>query len=197
MPTFSPIFYLQIQFWALKKRRLLLSVGLTPDSAYILSAYTALVFGMRKEPGLPVRSRDISAIGVLNPAAGKTIPLYGISIAAGFPNPAEGWIERSLDLNDLCIRHPDSSYFVRVKGDSMIEAGIFDGDYLVVDRALPFTHNAIVIARVGAELTVKRLETKPLKRLVPANPNYLPIEPDGLDIELIGVATFAIKKLSP
>lgn len=106
-------------------------------------------------------------------------------------------MERSLDLNDLCIRNIDSSYFVRVSGDSMINAGITDGDVLVIDRSIPPIHNTIVVARIGAELTVKRLELKPIKRLVPDNPAYTPIDTEGLDVEIIGVATFTIKRLLP
>jgi DNA polymerase V len=150
---------------------------------------------MKKVNFLP--SQGISEFGKLSDASGVALPFYGASIPAGFPNPAESWVERSLDLNDLCIRNPDSSYFVRVCGESMINAGIGEGDVLVIDRSLPHIHNAIVVARVGAELTVKRLQLKPVKRLVPENPAYMPIDTEGLDVEIIGVATFTIKRLLP
>jgi DNA polymerase V len=144
---------------------------------------------------IPAPYTNISAIGTFAPAQCCPIPFFGSDVPAGFPSPAEGWVERSLDLNDLCIRNPDSSYFVRVRGESMINAGINDSDVLVIDRAITYTHNAIVVARVGSELTVKRLLLKPVKRLVPENPAFQPIDTEGLDVEIIGVATFAIKRL--
>lgn len=152
---------------------------------------------MKKVTFLALPFPTISEIGTLETGSRFPIRLYETPVAAGFPSPAESWIERTLDLNDLCIRNPDSSYFVRVRGDSMIEAGIAEGDYLVIDRALPAVHNTIVVARVANELTVKRLEERPVPRLVPANPAYRPIETEGLDVELIGVATFTIRGLLP
>ncbi len=151
---------------------------------------------MTKVIFIQLKSNDISQLGLLCSDQHTPIPLFCSTVPAGFPSPAEGWVERTLDLNDLCIRNPNSSYFVRVKGDSMINAGISDGDVLVIDRAVAAHHNSIVVARVGAELTVKRLETRPVRRLVPDNPAYQPINTDGLDVEIIGVATFTIKKLS-
>lgn len=127
----------------------------------------------------------------------RAIPLFTSVVRAGFPSPAESWIEKSLDLNDLCIAHPESSYFVRVEGDSMIDAGIESGDILIVDRSINASHNTIVIARVGTELTVKRLLTKPSPKLVPANPAYSEISTQENDVEILGVVTFTIKRLWP
>lgn len=152
---------------------------------------------MQKAYFVPVQFAEISELGILQSSEKHPIPFFSDFVTAGFPSPAEQYVEKSLDLNDLCIRNPAASYFVRVRGDSMVGAGINTGDVLVIDRSLPHSHNSIVIARVGAELTVKRLETKPIKRLVPANPAYNPIDTEGMDVEIIGVVTFSIKQHSP
>lgn len=124
------------------------------------------------------------------------IQLFSDAVPAGFPSPASDYCERKLDLNELCIQHPAATYFVRAQGDSMIEAGIFPGDVLVVDRSLAAAHGDIVIVSVNGELTVKRLETRPTMRLVPMNGLYSPIEvPEGADLEVFGVATTVIHSL--
>ena len=124
------------------------------------------------------------------------IPLFSSKVAAGFPSPASDYIEKTLDLNELCIQHPAATYFVRAEGDSMIDAGIFPGDVLIVDRALEATHGDIVIASLNGALTVKKLLTKPMPKLVPMNANYTEIlitEHD--DFELFGVVTNVIHSL--
>jgi DNA polymerase V len=127
---------------------------------------------------------------------GSKIPMFTESVAAGFPSPATDYCESRLDLNDLCVKHPAATYFVRAQGDSMIDAGIFPGDVLVVDRSITARHGDIVIVALNGELTVKRLETKPTKRLVPMNNKYAPIEiPEDTDIEIFGVATTAVHSL--
>lgn len=124
------------------------------------------------------------------------IPMFTESVAAGFPSPATDYCESRLDLNELCVQHPAATYFVRAQGDSMLEAGIFPGDVLVVDRALTAKHGDIVIAVLNGELTVKKLETRPKVRLLPMNSNYEPIElPEEADIEIFGVATTAVHSL--
>ena len=127
---------------------------------------------------------------------GSKMPLFTESVAAGFPSPATDYCESRLDLNDLCVKHPAATYFVRAQGDSMIEAGIFPGDVLVVDRSLTAKHGDIVIAALNGELTVKKLETKPTLRLVPMNSNYSSVElPEEADLEIFGVATTAVHSL--
>jgi DNA polymerase V len=124
------------------------------------------------------------------------IPLFADAVPAGFPSPATDYCERKLDLNELCIQHPAATYFVRAQGDSMIDAGIFPGDVLVVDRSINASHGDIVIACVNGELTVKRLETLPTLRLVAMNSQHAPIDvPDGTDLEVFGVATTVIHSL--
>lgn len=124
------------------------------------------------------------------------IPLFSDAVPAGFPSPATDYCERKLDLNELCIQHPAATYFVRAQGDSMIEAGIFPGDVLVIDRSINASHGDIVIVSVNGELTVKQLETRPKMRLVPMNNKYDPIDvPDDADLEVFGVATSVIHSL--
>ena len=128
--------------------------------------------------------------------SGPKMPLFSEAVAAGFPSPATDYCEARLDLNDLCVQHPAATYFVRAQGDSMLEAGIFPGDVLVVDRSLTAKHGDIVIVALNGELTVKKLETKPALRLVPMNSAYAPVEiPEETDIEIFGVATTVVHSL--
>lgn len=126
----------------------------------------------------------------------QKMPVFTEAVAAGFPSPATDYCESRLDLNELCVKHPAATYFVRAQGDSMIGAGIFPGDVLVVDRSLTAKHGDIVIAALNGELTVKKLETKPMLRLVPMNNNYSAVEiPEETDIEIFGVATTVVHSL--
>src|SRR3989338_2221858 len=89
-----------------------------------------------------------------------TVPLYSSRPAAGFPAPGDDLIEKVLDINDLVVKHPASTFFVRVEGDSMEGAGIFSGDVLVVDRAVDAKDGLIVVAAVYGEMVVKRLSKR-------------------------------------
>ena len=124
------------------------------------------------------------------------IPLFADAVPAGFPSPATDYCERKLDLNELCIQKPAATYFVRAQGDSMIDAGIFPGDVLVIDRSIEASHGDIVIAAVNGELTVKLLETRPQTRLVPMNSQHAAIViPEETELEIFGVATNVIHSL--
>ena len=111
-------------------------------------------------------------------------------VRAGFPSPAEDLPCQQLDLNQRLISNPLSTYFMRVAGASMVEAGIYDGSYVVVDRSTRPEHGHIVVAFVDNDLTIKYLHTKNGRiRLVAANPSFLPIIPkDGCTIQIFGVA---------
>ena len=124
------------------------------------------------------------------------IPYFAESVAAGVPSPAMGELNGTLDLNQLCIRHPAATYFVRARGDSMSGAGIDDGDILVVDRSTEVTNGAIIIAAINGEFTVKRLDKQNSRvRLLPENNAYSPIEiTSGCGAEFFGVVTYIIKK---
>jgi DNA polymerase V len=104
------------------------------------------------------------------------LPLFGHKVVAGFPSPADDYIEATLDLNDKLIRNKDATFLLVVEGDSMQKAGIKDGDILVVDRSIPPSDGKIVIAALDGELTVKRLSVKSTGTwLVPENDAYPPI----------------------
>ncbi len=126
------------------------------------------------------------------------LPFFTECVAAGFPSPAEGDLRGCLDLNQLCVVNPTATYYVRARGDSMIDAGINDGDILVVDRSLEARNGSIVIAAIGGEFTVKILEKLGRGvRLLPANPAYQPITiTPELQAEFFGVVTFVIHRLS-
>lgn len=131
---------------------------------------------------------------VASPMSYMTCAYVEQLVPAGFPSPAADYTEQSLDLNELCIRHPAATYFVRVQGDSMIEAGIFSGDVLIVDRSVTAKHGDIVIAGLFGELTVKKLELQPQLRLVPMNQQYAPIMIDHADeLEIYGVVRHAVR----
>lgn len=125
------------------------------------------------------------------------IPLFLERVSAGFPSPAEDYVEKTIDLNDLCIQHPAATFFVRVQGDSMIEAGIYPGDVLVVDRSLRARHGDIIIASLETEMTVKQLHLSPEPvRLLPCNPAYQPIIIEGdMVMEVFGVVTNVVRSL--
>ena len=127
----------------------------------------------------------------------KIAPIFTEQVAAGFPSPADDYLEGNLDLNKYLIKHPVATYFVRVTGDSMIGAGIHSGDILIVDRSLEPSNRKVVIAVVDGELTVKRLIRKNGKViLMPENDKYKPIEiKDETNLEIWGVVTTVLHGL--
>jgi DNA polymerase V len=124
-------------------------------------------------------------------------PLFFSALSAGFPSPADDHIEGQLDLNEHLVQHPAATFYVRVTGESMIGAGVLDGDILIVDRSLEAKHDSIVVAAVNNELTVKRLYRKNnIIELRPENPSY-PIIRISNDMELViwGVVAGVTRKL--
>jgi DNA polymerase V len=131
-------------------------------------------------------------------AAGRRpLPLASAAVAAGFPSPADDYIESRIDLNDVLIRHPSSTFFLRVSGDSMRDAGILDGDLLVVDRAVEPRAGRVVVAVLEGAFTLKDLTRHRGRwRLEAAHPDYPPLELDERDDARIwGVAIHAIHSL--
>lgn len=124
----------------------------------------------------------------------QELPLFTARISAGFPSPADDYIDRKLDLNEYLIKHPAATFFVRVEGESMIDAGIHSGDILIVDRALEPADHKVVIAVLNGELTVKRIKkTKGKLCLMPENRAYRPIEvTPEMNLEIWGVVTHVI-----
>ena len=121
-------------------------------------------------------------------------PLFGSSVPAGFPSPADDYIERSLDLNEHLIRHPAATFFMRASGDSMIGERIHSGDLLVVDRAKEAADGSIVIAVLDGELTVKRLHRQKGRiTLESANPKYPAlVVSEETDFSIWGVVTHVV-----
>lgn len=142
---------------------------------------------------IPV-SRVAGVKAFLDEGGSYKLPLYGCSVRAGFPSPADDYIEMHLDLNTHLIKHPSATFFVTAAGDSMIHDGIAPGDMLVVDRSLEAVHGKIVIAALNGELTVKRLSRIDGQvKLLPANDQYRPIEITGEeDLVIWGVVTHVI-----
>ena len=127
-------------------------------------------------------------------------PVFISKIAAGFPSPADDYVERRLDLNQHCLHNPEATFFLRVNGHSMTGAGIYDNDILVVDRSLKAVHGKIVVAILDGEFTVKRLSREGGPNghpaLLPENGDYPRIEvKEGQELEIWGVATFVIHAL--
>jgi DNA polymerase V len=139
-------------------------------------------------------SRVSEVIAFLEGQSVMAIPRYACKIQAGFPSPADDYIEAHLDLNTHLIKHPAATFFVTATGDSMTGAGIESGDLLIVDRSLPATHGKIVIAALDGELTVKRLSRdKQTLRLLPANARYSAIEiTDERNLVIWGVVIYVI-----
>lgn len=129
------------------------------------------------------------------PPAGA--PLMSSAVVAGFPSPAEQYVERPLDLNDYLVARPAATYFVRAAGDSMVGAGVLDGDLLVVDRSLEPSDGAMVIACVDGEFTVKTYRRdREGVRLEAANAAYPPIRFTGeMELRVFGVVTAVIHRL--
>ncbi len=126
------------------------------------------------------------------------LPLFLESVSAGFPSPADDYLEGKLDLNEFLIKNPAATFFVRVTGDSMINAGVHSGDILVVDRSLDPKDGNIIIAVVDGELVVKRMKiVKKKVYLAPENSNYEPIEvTEAMNFEVWGVVTTVIHSLT-
>ena len=122
------------------------------------------------------------------------LPFYQDCISAGFPSPAQNEEKETLDLNELLIKHPSATFFLRVSGSSMIKAGIHHDDILIVDRSLEPVHGKVVIASVNGELTVKRLHCAGKRiRLVAENDDYAPIDiTEEMDFRIWGVVTRVI-----
>ena len=151
------------------------------------------------EPTRPVRIPESQVERVLRFVQGReyAFPLYASGVSAGFPSPADDYLEGALDLNAHLVREPTATFFVRARGDSMIDAGIHDGDLLVVDRSVEATDGKVVIVSVNGELTVKRLHrAKGKSWLLPENPDYPPIALNEEDeTHLWGVVTNVIHPL--
>ncbi len=123
-----------------------------------------------------------------------SIPLFIGKVPAGFPSPADDYVEKTLDLNELCVKQPAATFFVRVEGESMLGAGIHHNDILVVDRSIEPVPGKIVVCALNGELTVKRLDYENERWMLKAeNPSYPDIElHEEIDMVVWGVVTNVI-----
>ena len=128
---------------------------------------------------------------------GVELPFFTARVQAGFPSPGDDYVESNLDLNQLLIKNPSATFFVKVEGESMSDAGITTGDTLIVDRALEAKDKNIVIASINGELTVKRVWIANGKVfLKPENNDFSPIEiTEEMDFDIWGVVTYVIHKV--
>ena len=122
------------------------------------------------------------------------IPLLNDSVSAGFPSPADDYTEENIDLNEHLISNPFSTFFLRVKGDSMINAGIKDKDLILVDKSLIAKPGNIVIAMIDGEFTIKRLSIKNDELYLKAeNHNYPDFSfKNHIDVQIWGVVIYSI-----
>ena len=122
------------------------------------------------------------------------IPLLNDSVSAGFPSPADDYTEENIDLNEHLISNPFSTFFLRVKGDSMINAGIKDKDLIIVDKSLIAKPGNIVIAMIDGEFTIKRLSIKNDELYLKAeNHNYPDFSfKNHIDVQIWGVVIYSI-----
>ena len=141
-----------------------------------------------------------STISIHAPVLVSDAPHWGLllknTVCAGFPSPAEDLGAQRIDLTALLVTHTQATYFLKASGHSMVEAGIFDGDIMVVDRAIKPRHGHIVVAVVDGDFTVKRLYQRAGRvKLRAANVTFPEIVPkEGQTIEVWGVVTATIKR---
>ncbi len=139
----------------------------------------------------------VVAIHPLDLSTSCALPVFLERVSAGFPSPADDYLDGKLDLNQYLIKHPAATFLVRVTGDSMVKAGIHSGDRLIVDRSLEPKDGKVVIAVLDGELTVKRLQCRHGEvRLLAENDTYQPIDVEGEQaFEIWGVVTHVIHQL--
>lgn len=137
---------------------------------------------------------DVASIKLVTPSTHLSIPLAIEKVSAGFPSPAQDYIDRSLDMNEHLIKNETATFIVRVASLSMLNAGIDIDDELIVDRSLDAKHNDIVIALIDNDFTVKRLMIEEKRWLKAENPDYAGIHlQEGQELIIWGVVTYILK----
>lgn len=139
------------------------------------------------------------SINIYSPdqASALALQYVGHQISAGFPSPADDYLETALDLNQLLIKNPSSTFYGRVKGFSMKDAGVDNGDLLIIDKSLPYRNNALAVCYVDGEFTLKRIKVEGGRIiLMPANKDYQSIVVnEAADFAVWGIVTHIIKKV--
>ncbi len=125
------------------------------------------------------------------------LPFVGNGISAGFPSPADDFLDLSIDLNKELIQNPSATFYGRVKGDSMVDAGLSDGDLLIIDKSLEPTDSKIAVCFIDGEFTVKRIKIeRDIIWLIAENKNYKPIKVTSEnDFIIWGIVTTVIKSV--
>lgn len=125
------------------------------------------------------------------------LPISDDSVSAGFPSPAEDLMDKALDLNKALIKHPASTFYARVKGMSMMDEGIHEGDLLIIDKSINPTNGCLAVCYIDGEFTLKRVQIeKDCILLVPANPKFQPIRvTEDNDFLIWGIVQYVIKKV--
>jgi DNA polymerase V len=137
----------------------------------------------------------VSVLGKKEAESHLPLPVFSSHVPAGFPSPADDYIEDRLDLNEHLVRHPDATFYARASGDSMLGVGIHDGALLIVDKAVTPKHGHVVIASVNGELTCKILDIR-RQELRAANPLFKSVSiTDELDMVIEGVVLHAINPM--
>ncbi len=143
---------------------------------------------MKKKPTLEIFKAETDAE--------LTLPIADEGIKAGFPSPAQDFMDLAIDLNKELVKHPASTFYGRVKGDSMIDAGIYDGDILIIDKSLDPRNGDMAVCYIDGEFTIKHIKIeKTVIWLIPANEQYQPIKvTEDNDFLIWGIVTYSIKK---
>ena len=151
----------------------------------------------RHSRAVNIRTMDELKIYGADTHSAVGLPFADEGVRAGFPSPAQDYMENSIDLNHDLVRHPESTFYARVEGDSMSGAGVFEGDLLVVDKAVQPATGDMAVCVLNGEFTVKFVDVGPAGvRLRPANDAYEPIRvEEGDSFEVWGVVTYVIHKV--
>lgn len=141
-------------------------------------------------------SSDVSSLGLVSEANTHIeLPVALESVQAGFPAPNGGYVDGNLDVNEFLITSPSSTYVYRVSGESMIDAGIMPGDFVLVDSSVKPNDGDIVVASVDNEFTIKELRLKPRPRLIPQNKDYPEVEiSENSVVVIVGPVISVIRK---
>ncbi|MBQ6938865.1 MAG: translesion error-prone DNA polymerase V autoproteolytic subunit [Muribaculaceae bacterium] len=141
--------------------------------------------------------RDIKDIQPITPIEPFSVSTLGEAVPAGFPSPAQDYVDEGIDLNRELIRHPASTFCARVAGDSMRDCGIDDGDLLIIDKALTPKEGSVAVCFVDGEFTLKRISIRTDGIwLEPANPHYPALHvTDGSNFQVWGIVSYVVKSM--
>ena len=141
--------------------------------------------------------KDIKDIQPITPIEPFRVSTLGEAVPAGFPSPAQDYVDEGIDLNRELIRHPASTFCARVAGDSMRDCGIDDGDLLIIDKALTPKEGSVAVCFVDGEFTLKRISVRADGIwLEPANPHYPALHvTDGSNFQVWGIVSYVVKSM--